>query len=349
MRSSRVVFFVPLILLSSVLPAHLPAQDSAPAPDAVMPDDQPAPKKKTVETRVREMLAAADYDGLDQLAQRLRTQKTMSPDGVWELTAFYDGLKAPDRFHPEDQIAKLNAWVAARPKSITPRVALADVYLKYAWAARGSGTADTVTPEGWKLFAERAAEAKEILDDSANLTPMCPEWFAKMQTVALAQDWDAEPAAALFQKAIQFEPDYISFYNAYTHYLLPKWDGKPGDDAAFARKSADTIGGVKGDYLYFHIAMAILATNNGPVDSKDMDWARLQRGYQAQYELFGRNTKLFTNQLALFAYRYRDRQVAAKAFSQIGENWSQVVWKKRERFDKIRSWAIGSPSPSPGA
>jgi hypothetical protein len=232
----------------------------------------------------------------------------------------------------------LNAWIAARPQSITPRVALAGVYLKYAWAARGAGYAETVTPEGWRLFAERAAQAKRVLDDAANITPMCPEWYEKMQTVALAQDWDKARAAALFEQAIRFEPDYLYFYKSHALYLLPKWDGDESDGATFAQQSADRLGGREGDYIYFQIGMVVLSAKSGE-HGAGLDWARLQRGYQAERELYRKNPNFDTNQLAFFAWRFQDRATAKQAFAQLGDKWSKAVWKKRERYDEARKWA----------
>ena len=51
-------------------------------------------------------------------------------------------------------------------------MALAKAYISYAWLARGSGHASTVTAERRKRFTELTAEAKRVLDESANLTPM---------------------------------------------------------------------------------------------------------------------------------------------------------------------------------
>ena len=321
-----------------------PAKTHALAIPAEEPSDEAQEESiaaKGLSGRVAAMLLRCEYDEIDHLAQKLRSEKTRTAGGGWELSYLYRGLKAPDRFHPEDHIARLNAWITARPQSITPRVALAGVYLKYAWAARGAGYADSVTPEGWRLFAERAAQAKLVLDDAAKLTPMCPEWFSKMQTVALAQDWEKDQTAALFQRAIEFEPEYIYFYKSYALYLLPKWDGNERDDADFARKSADAVGGKKGDYIYYEIGMVVLGAKSGEKGG-GLDWARLQRGYQAQADLFAKNTNYDKNQFARMAFRFHDRTIGKQAFADVGEKWSKDVWKKREKFEQARKWADGA-------
>jgi hypothetical protein len=223
-------------------------------------------------------------------------------------------------------------------EAITPRVALARAYIRYAWQARGNGYADSVTADGWKLFTERIALAKKVLDDSAKMSPMCPDWFSQMQTVALAQSWDKKRTTALFEQATKFEPDYIYYYQSYARYLLPKWDGKNGDDVAFGNQIADEVGGSKGDFIYYQIGIVVLGICNCTAEANPLDWARLQRGYRAQGEMF-KNTNYDTNQLALLAWRFHDRNVAREAFAQIDGRWSKRVWKNRKHFDKARDWA----------
>ena len=73
---------------------------------------------------------------------------------------------------PEDRLSNLRqiqSWVDATPKSITARVALAHVYVNYAWDARGDGTSDTVSENGRNLFGQRLEKAKVVLDEAAGL------------------------------------------------------------------------------------------------------------------------------------------------------------------------------------
>jgi hypothetical protein len=293
---------------------------------------------RELKTSLADFLLHGKYDEIERVADRIRTDKTRLAGGGWLLKQLYFGLDAADGATPEEHIAELKAWVTARPQSITAHVALAKAYNSYAWLARGSGRANTVTPERRKRFTERTAEAKRVLDESANMTPMDPEWFAEMQTVAVAQSWDAERTADLFNKAVAFEPSYFYFYKYYASYLRPKWDGKESEAAAFASKSANAVGGPEGDFLYFHIAMVILAASKGDVDTSQMDWERLQRGYRAQRDLYG-IVDFDRNQFALMAWRFRDRSVAGPIFNEIGDKWSQEVWGNRARFETAREWA----------
>jgi hypothetical protein len=285
-----------------------------------------------VRIHIADLFKLGDYAEIDRIADQIRRDKTRLVGGGWLITRVYQGLEATKDTTPDEHIAQLNTWIAARPRSITPRVALARAYIRSAWAVRGDAS------DGGQLFAERIELAKKTLDDSANLTPMCPDWFFQMQTIALAQGWDKQRAAVLFDQATRFEPDYLYYYQAYARYLLPKWDGKNGDDVAFSRQIADQVGGAKGDFIYYQIGIVVLGICNCTVEQNPLDWARLHRGYQVQGEMF-KNTNYDTNQLALLAWRFHDRVVAKLAFEEIGDKWSKRVWKNQSVFDKVRKWA----------
>jgi hypothetical protein len=84
--------------------------------------------------------------------------------------------------------------------------------------------------------------------------------------------------------------------------------------------------------------MVVLAANNGNIDASQMDWQRVQRGYQAQHDLYG-IVSFDKNQFAVMAWRFRDRAVAGPIFREIGDEWSKEVWGNRTRFEAARVWA----------
>ncbi len=319
-----------------------------PTPDPTAADEAP-PDQRTLEGRIAAMLKAGQYDDIDRIADKARREQTRMTGGAWRLRHIYTGLAPREKSESamNNTITRLQLWIAARPDAITPRVALAGAYHDYAWMARGNGYANTVSADAWKLFNARIAEAHRVLDDAASLKATCPQWYSEMQTVALAEGWDNAKTAELFDKAVKYEPHYYYFYRSYAHYLLPKWEGNPGDSAAFATKSANALGGQEGDFLYFEIATEILGTetSNANVKPSELDWPRLQRGYEALGQLYGA-TKLDQNLFARMAYRYHDAEVAKRQFAQIGDKWSRSVWKTEARFNKARKWANEEPEPA---
>jgi hypothetical protein len=292
-------------------------------------------------TAIANLLAEEKFDDLDCIAHEARVNKTRLPGGTWKLVMIYAALEAPTGHATEqdwkDHLAPLEHWVAAKPQSVTARIALANSYVSYAWDARGGGYADTVTTNGWDLFNERLQTARKVLDEAFALPEKCPEWYLVMQNIALGQNWDLQRETALFQQAIAFEPEYYSYYRVQAVLLLPKWNGEEGDAAAFASKVADQDGGKHGDILYFQIAAKLACSCNDP-ETKGMLWERIQKGFAAAEETYGTSVTNL-NSFALLAINFRDYTVADSAFKRIGDNWDKQVWTTETWFKQNRDTA----------
>jgi hypothetical protein len=338
-RLARVLVFAPALFLSipSIFAAQAPQINEG---TSVNEDD---PRIGRWMRSIESDLIAEKFDDLERMANDYRASKSRVPGGEWRLRLFYTALDAPQQTDKDtlDHLAHLERWMKAHPESITPRIALATSLHRWAWVARGNGLASTVTPEGWRLFDERIKEAQVVLEGSANIHTMCPQWYSEMMTVGLAQSWDAKRVKENFERGIQFEPGYYYLYLQYANYLLPKWDGNPEDASKFAKSSADRLGGEVGDLLYFQIATVLIKRGDGDFPIKEMDWARIQRGYQALATQYGvdRRTK---NQLAFMAYKYRDVNVSRQQFALIGDDWARGVWRDRKFFDRARDWSQGN-------
>jgi hypothetical protein len=291
-------------------------------------------------------LTAEKFDSLDDIAGRLRRDKTRLTGGTWQLRVFYAALDVPGKTEQDsaEHIAHLEHWMAQRPNSITARVALAAALERWAWVGRGHGYADTVTPEGGRLYDERMKEAQTILDGSQKMPAMCPQWFSNMMDVVLAQGGDRERMRKVLEDGIRFEPGYYYLYIQYANYLLPRWYGQDGEASKFASASADAVGGNAGDILYFQIASMLISRPNDDFPFHEMDWQRLQRGYQALISQYGAIGSV-ENRLAFMAWKFQDAAVAHQQFALIGDNWSPGVWEERSYFDRARDWAQ-APTPA---
>jgi hypothetical protein len=292
--------------------------------------------------QIHRALDAEQFEKLDRMAAEVRQSKARLPGGGWRLEDFYgvvDAIGANDA-ETEARIARLERWIAARPQSITPRVAMAGVLHRWAWRARGSATADKVTEQGWQLLAERLKRADKVLTEAQKLPEACPHLYFDWLKTGLGLDWEPGKMRALFDQAVKAEPDYILDYHIYANYLQPKWDGQPGEATAFAKTAADRIGGPEGDMIYFQIALSLIHRGNPGIHAKEMDWTRIQRGYTATRDHYG-VTNQQDNRMAYMAWKFRDRTFAAQQFQIIGDHWSKKVWGDRETFDKARQWGTG--------
>ena len=293
-------------------------------------------------TAIRQLFATQKFQELDCIADTARASKNQFAGGRWKLNVLYWAIEEPQGHATEEDWAahlrELKRWVSVRPKSITARVALANSYTAYAWTARGSDYADTVTQSGWRLLHERIDKAKTILDEASRLNDKCPHWYAVMQRVALAEGWDPSRESALLSKAVAFEPGYYYYYRNHANFLKPQWNGEEGDAERFAAQAADSIGGAKGDVLYFQIATELICHCSTEPDLKLMSWPRIQAGV-AQLEKQNGVSLFNQNLLAYMAIKESDSLVARDAFLRVGDNWDQELWRTRKYFDSSREWA----------
>lgn len=321
-----------------------------PSPSRMSPS-QNQESERWYRGEIQALVTRQAFAELDQAAETARSCKNREGGGVWTLFVFYEAVRGPaagtnatDRDRSE-RLSLLQNWVAARPQSITARVALAELYRDYAWAERGYSYADQVTESGWKGYRTRVGQAYTTLVEAEKLSAKCPNWYFVMLEVARDQSWDKQKTHLLFERAVSFEPSYYHYYREYALNLLPRWSGEPGDTEAFAEESLRRIGGRQGAFIYLEIA-AVLCCLGGdrpgnPLDiwgQPTLSWSKIQQGFAEMEEKYGA-TMLKLNRFAYLAVLYRDREVAKRILGRIGDNWDPGVWEKRESFDVSRSWA----------
>lgn len=287
-----------------------------------------------------DLLERLDFDKLDCIADAARSTKARFPGGLWKLRNIYVALDEPQGHVTEEdwntRLFLLKRWTATKPNSVTAHVALAGAYVSYAWDARGSGTSDSVTDSGWKLFNERLETAKAILDNNSALTEKCPESYLVMQRIVQGQETKQE--ATLLKRAIAFDPSYYYYYRIHATLLLPKWYGEDGDASKFAADSADGVGGKDGDILYFQIAGGLVCACDDQPEFNRMSWERIQKGSAAAEQKYG-SSMTNLNLVALMASEFQDSVAADAAFKRIGDDWDQKTWITETYFKQIKSWA----------
>jgi len=292
---------------------------------------------------VATLLKQEKFEELDCLANAARSARTRFPGGGWKLRNIYIGLESPRPGHPTQEDWKhhfelIEQWRAKNPNSIIAPIVLAESYVGYGWDARGTGYSDNLSESGWKLFGDRVAKAKQILDEAAADGVKCPDWYVAMQQVAQGQSWELADAEALLHKAVAFEPAYQYYYRVYADYLLPKWSGEQGDAARFAEKAANQVGGEAGDILYFQIADAIVCGCQDP-EFSHFSWPRLQKGHAALEKKYGVSLRNL-NAFALMASKSNDWVAGEPAFKQIGDSWDKDVWITQDFFNQEKEIAL---------
>jgi hypothetical protein len=130
----------------------------------------------------------------------------------------------------------LPAWQQAMPKATGPLVFKGAIYTKYAWDARGSGVANTVTQEGWKAMQERLTVAQEALEKAYAMDPADPRAAEEMLGVELGQGEGRDRMELWWKRAMDANPDDYAACSSKLYYLEPKWYGSAADMIQFGRE-----------------------------------------------------------------------------------------------------------------
>lgn len=123
---------------------------------------------------------------------------------------------------------------------------MADVEVKRAWDARGSGYANTVKDEGWRKMEAHLAAAEAHLDKAWKMDPFNPELPKIGLTLEMGQGKGRAVALQWFQRAMTVDPNHYEACKALALYLEPKWHGSEAESLQFARQcvKSDAWGGL---------------------------------------------------------------------------------------------------------
>jgi hypothetical protein len=290
-------------------------------------------------------LEKQDYDQLEELAGERRTVEDAWPDGDWRVVPVYAGLELSANQDDSAWLARqkaFEAWVQARPESITARVALARHLTDYAWKARGNGYANTVSDRAEQLFEERLRQAWTVLSEAKSLKEKCPVYWTSVMKVALGLGIPKEQFNRIFQEAVQAYPDYTPIYIQRGIFLLPRWYGQEGEWVADLTKSADEIGGEKGDILYARVAWSLKWTSgkkNFFEGNTNLSWERIDRGWAVLEREFPDSLEAIHihGHMAALA---GDGKMARKCLMKTEGKVTLHTWVSKGEFIDFANWAL---------
>ncbi len=302
-------------------------------------------EKEEIKNQAKTLFDAKDFDKLDSLAAQYRESRECYADGNWKLSEVYVGLELPDKASDsewESHLAVFNDWIKARPESITARVALADELLGYAWKARGTGYANTVSRTAWQLFSERLQRALTVLRDARTLKEGCPYWGSTMLRIAIGSGTERSQYETLFKNIVLAYPDYSRYYTLRATYLLPRWHGKTGEWEADLVASADKIGGEEGDLLYARVVwnMQQGRTFDNIFKESKLSWERIARGFAIIEKRYPDSLAAKSERAFLTALGGPVNE-AESSFNKLEGKVDLSIWMDRDEFDTFARWAYG--------
>jgi hypothetical protein len=314
-------------------------------PEPVIFETPEVKEQSQLKDRGAKLLYAREFDEIEKIARELRASKAQWENGYWKLGSFYEGFsELPDEASERrwtNLLAHLRLWVKAKPESITASTALGRALTSYAWKARGSGWADTVTPTGWKLFHARLAEARQVLLTATNAAETCPLWFTGMLTLGLGEGWPRDVYDKMFSAGTNYLREYVPIYGAKCYYLLPRWYGREGEWERFASDVADAFGGEEGDILYARMVWAMHASGTFAhiFQESKASWPRAKRGFLLLQKRYP-DSVLVTSVFCCLSGQAGDRPMMKALFAKLGGRVDLTIWLEKKNFVQDRKWAF---------
>jgi hypothetical protein len=256
-------------------------------------EEQSAAYQQSPEWLGPEYLSEEQYAKLDALAEQLAASGELAEDGRPQLYKLARALAGYFETVPEsfDWVwpGKFKEWRQRSPTSALVDIAEAMQVHALAWRARGHGFSSSVTPEGWKLFAERNARAWELMVAAKNPASPRAIWYQLAIDIALDADRDPSEVAALFNEGIKRFPDYFPLYFSYARQYSPRWGGSYQAADTFIRAQVAAKTNHLGDVLYTRLYWLIDQYNGADPDffsDSRVDWIRMRTGFQSLMKQF---------------------------------------------------------------
>ena len=191
------------------------------------PNDGPAARHRAG-CLAQRLFLSGDYARLDALMTHAVSSLGDLPDGSSTLQGIVKGLDTLTYFGGFDVgalLARTASWRRAVPGSVQADLIESMVFLNWAWAARGHGTANEVTQRAWALFAHRTEMAAAALEDLAQRGRNHPLWYQLFLDVGLDQSSERSVLRPVFDEGAEKFPNYLPLYRSMLRIEMPRWGG----------------------------------------------------------------------------------------------------------------------------
>lgn len=285
-----------------------------------------------VADEVNKIFEEKNYKKLDELARQYERERRSTFDSQSSLMAFYNGIaygfnscaktkKSEDEWAAHRQA--LIAWMDASPNSTAAKLALALFSIDYGWHGRGSGYASTVDEKSWAVFKERISSAKSQLDELAAACNRNPAWYAGMLYVALAQGWTPDAFEALYQKAVQIDPYYISIHYTSSEFYSERWYGSNEQQQAAIERAVKLTRKRLGEAMYARLHWTFSSSNSMFTDG-NVSWKRMKEGFEDSLRIYPDDRT--RNNYAKFACAADDTETLKEQLTKLGNRVEEGAW-----------------------
>lgn len=293
---------------------------------------------------------------LDDYFESLRKGSLKSPSGSSLLHAAYEGLSSELASAGADRPPRdfLEDWKSLRPRSPTPRVALARLIVTQAEALRKSRAWNRMSQTQRHRYTAKLEDARRVLEADGRLALRCPEGYAVMEDVLGPQGAASGEYLAFLEDVARNVPWYAPLTNDLIYRLVPKWGGEPDGWEAFGRRLASSDARRPDWEPYARMAWeASSLPEYGPAGANlfklsKLKWTSVREGFVQMLRRYPKS-KALPHAFALLACLAGDRETASGLFGTMGLEGDETIWGNVVNFHYWRNWAQGKQPPKPRA
>lgn len=355
---ASVAALVAMLLLAAVsaAPASTSATDqasaSAPASATATAGAPMAPED--LERAARDALWWGDFAELERLHAAAALSPRRVGDGFTLRLYFHDALDAVFDRDPvtEDYHRHLTAltarWAREHPSSTLAHQMHLRARTALAWWHRGTGFANTVSPDALKQFHAEIAAAIDYLTRHADVVLRNSEGHALALVLARAAGWSIDRQVAIAEAGLQLAADDDHLHRTMLNSLLPKWGGNAELVDRYinwaADRAAPDVAPMLYARLYAHAGQAQFG--HSLFTDTAVQWPRMKAGWQRLVERFP--TAYNHNRFAYLACMARDKPAFRDLVERIGTKPVLPAWGSNpgRTLDGCRRWAAEADVPA---
>ena len=286
LASSRVMVRLRNLVVESGECVHAPPSFGDQPAFSDAPGDGPK-MRHTAGCQAQAYFVTGDYQALEDLIRGSGSHLADLRDGGSTLSGVLGGLD--DYFdygngNFEALMGRTSDWRRSVKDAVGAELAEVLLFRAWAWSARGSGYANSVSRQSWEVFAMRLEMAAAGLREIRARATVNPLWYQLALQLGGDQQMPLEEIDKLFDEGVQRFPDYLGIYRARMRMLMPRWGGTVGELDAFIQAAADARRGtLDADERYAQLYAAYSSMEEDDLNifaAGNADWSRVQAGFE---------------------------------------------------------------------
>jgi membrane associated rhomboid family serine protease len=288
--------------------------------------------------QAQELFLDGDFERLESLMNRYAGTQEDLPDGSSHIEAIVVGLD--DLFvvgglTPDEAFGRTADWRRRVKGSVFADLVEAMILADWAYAARGTGGADTISSQNRALYAYRTEMAAAALSELKVRAAKYPLWYTLSMDIGVDQANDKEKAKeqlrALFDQGVKIAPKYRALYRRMLRILMPRWFGSYEEADKFINEIYAQTAPDRGYERYTELYAMYARMEGDDFDifrDSPAFWSGMRTGFYGLVKRYPRSDVVL-NSFANFACRAGDKTEYNRLRDGIKRRFSATAWSTK--------------------